>query len=83
MANKQIIRKFIQSELVKDGTRPSLKNEDNLIESGVIDSLGIVKLIVYLEETFSISIGDDEIIPDNFETVDAISALVVSKHLIC
>ncbi|MGA2222956.1 MAG: acyl carrier protein [Syntrophobacteraceae bacterium] len=80
MANKQIIKDFIQSELVKERGRFSLEDNDNLIERGVIDSLGIMKLLAYLEETFSISISDEELIPDNFETIDAISAFVVSKQ---
>ncbi len=79
MANKQIIKNFIQSEIVQDGVR-SLKDDDNLIETGTIDSMGIIKLITYLENTFSISISDNEVIPDNFETVDAISAFVVRKQ---
>jgi len=80
MANKQIIKDFIQSELVKERGRFSLEDNDNLIERGVIDSLGIMKLLAYLEGTFSISISDEELIPDNFETIDAISAFVVSKQ---
>ena len=63
MVNKQVIKNFIQSELVKDRANDSLKDDDNLIEAGVIDSLGIMKLLVYLEETFSINVSDDELIP--------------------
>lgn len=81
MANKQIIRNFIQSELVKNQALPSLKDDDNLIETGTIDSLGIMKLITYLEDTFSIRISDDELIPDNFQTIDAISTFVVNKQI--
>ena len=39
-----------------------------------------MKLVTYLEESFSISIADDELIPDNFETIDAISAFLTSKQ---
>lgn len=80
MANKQIIRDFIQSELVQDGVY-SLKDDDNLIETSTIDSLGITKLIVYLEKTFSIKISDEEVLPENFETVDAISVFVAGKQI--
>lgn len=80
MANKQIIRDFIQSELVQDGVY-SLRDDDNLIETSTIDSLGITKLIAYLEKAFSIRISDEEVIPENFETVDAISAFVADKQI--
>lgn len=80
MANKQIIKDFIQSNLVKEKALCPLQDEDNLIEKGIIDSLGIMKLVTYLEESFSISILDDELIPDNFETIDAISTFLTSKQ---
>jgi acyl carrier protein len=50
-----------------------------LIESGIVDSLGIMKLLQYLEDEFSIRIGDDELRPENFETLGRIVSLVEQK----
>jgi acyl carrier protein len=52
MVNEELIKEFIQSELVSDRTDDELLNTDNLIASGIIDSLGIIKLIGYLEKTY-------------------------------
>lgn len=73
------IKKFIQNEIIMNSSVPELKNTDNLIENGIIDSLGIQKLIMFLEKEFKINISDDDLIPDNFETIDSIEKLVVTK----
>ena len=70
--DKTFIQEFIQKELIRGKNISDLDVTDNLIESGVIDSLGIQLLVSYLEKNFSISIADADLIPENFETVDAI-----------
>lgn len=56
-----------------------LEDDDSLLEKGLLDSMGIVKLIAFIEERFGVQLGDDEFDPDNFETVAAIATLVESK----
>ena len=79
MVNKQLIKEFIQTELVSDRIDDDLSNTDNLIESGIIDSLGIIKLIAYLEKTYSIEITNDDLVVDNFETIEAISTFLKKR----
>ena len=79
MINEQSINQFIQSELVSDRTEDNLSNTDNLIESGILDSLGIIKLITYLEESYSIKVTDEELSIENFETIEAISRFLRNK----
>ncbi len=73
------IRQFILTDLIRDGSTTNLDADENLIDSGAIDSLGIMKLVAFLENNFKVSISDDELLPDNFETIDAISKFLVSK----
>ncbi|OPY13382.1 MAG: acyl carrier protein [Syntrophus sp. PtaB.Bin001] len=73
---KKEIREFIEREIMKDERGGILKDTDPLIESGIIDSLGIQILLAHLEETYSVHIPDEELIPENFETVESIVALV-------
>jgi acyl carrier protein len=75
-----IIKNFIETELLKAKGYDNLKDTDSLIDSGIIDSLGIQILMPYLERTFSIRINDDEVLPENFETIDAISKFVETKR---
>ncbi len=74
-----VIREFILSELVQDKSITTLSEKDSLIESGIIDSLGIQKLLIFIEDQISIQIMDEDIIPENFETIEAIVRLIESK----
>jgi acyl carrier protein len=73
------IERFILSELLSDGDATSLSPDDDLLDGGVIDSAGIVQLIEYLEERFAIEVTDDELIPENFRTVDELARFVQGK----
>lgn len=79
MEDNKAIKEFIQTELIRDRSHADLKVTDNLIETGIIDSLGIQKLLAYIETTFSVQIADDELIPDNFQTIEAISLFLKGK----
>ncbi len=56
-----------------------IKEDESLIASGYIDSLGIIELINYLENTFNIRIYDSEVIPENFDTIRCISEYIQRK----
>ena len=79
MEIKESIRNYIKSELVNSQDHSNLTDSDQLIESGIIDSLGIMKLIGYLEDNLSVQIDDMELIPENFASIDAIASLVMKK----
>ena len=50
-----------------------------LLESGILDSQGVLELVSFLEERFSIIVSDDELVPENFQTIDRIVAFVESR----
>ncbi len=77
MNTKEIIREFISSELV-DGARGGspIGDEDQLIENGIIDSLGIMSLLSFVEDRFSLQIPGDDLLPENFASITAITSLV-------
>ena len=47
----------------------SLKHDTSFLEGGIIDSTGILELVSYLEETFGIHVEDDELIPENLDSI--------------
>ena len=60
--------------------RQHLKNDfDSLLESGLIDSLGILEVVDFIETKFKILLSDDEVISENFETIVAISFFIQGK----
>ena len=76
MSTKEIVREFISREMLHDSRETPINDEDQLIESGIIDSLGIMTLLVFLEEKFSLQISGDELLPENFGSITAIADLI-------
>jgi acyl carrier protein len=73
------IRAFIVERLAPSTGRTDLDDDEDLIDSGVVDSLGIFQLVAFLEERFGIAIADGEINPDNFGTITRIEQLVAGR----
>ena len=77
---QQIILEHIQSEYLLHDDSEHLTNDTSLIEQGIIDSMGIFRLVAFLHETFEIEIDPEEIQPSNFKTVQTIAELVTKKR---
>ena len=75
----EVVRAYIVGELLGGQPPEELVGTTYLIEEQIIDSLGIVSMVSFLEERFAITIESEDVILDNFETLDAISAFVESK----
>lgn len=79
MKIQESIRDFICSHIVKNHNGQEPENTVSLIETGILDSLGIIKLISFVERRFLVKVSNTDITPDNFETIYAISSFVESK----
>lgn len=78
---EQAVRQFIQENFVlASGAAAELGVEDSLTQLGMIDSTGVLELIAFLEQTFSISISDEETVPENLDSVRKIVAFVGQKR---
>ncbi|MCK5076381.1 MAG: acyl carrier protein [Calditrichia bacterium] len=75
---KNQVKEFITENFFVDQV-DNLSNSDSLLENGIIDSTGILELVTYLEENFEISIEDDELIPENLDSLNNIEKFVKSK----
>jgi len=69
-----LINDYISRELVQDPALLPLADETSLLDSGILDSLSLLRLVVYLEERFGIMVGDADLLPENFASVEAICA---------
>ncbi len=78
MGNSSKVREFVvENFLFGDGE--VLKDDTSFMEEGIIDSTGILELVFFLEETFSISVEDDELVPDNMDSLANISGFINRK----
>jgi len=74
-----VLMNYLISELANSKNIEKLDPSDNLIENGIIDSLGIMKLLMFLENTYSLKISDDELTMENFQSHNTILSLVNRK----
>jgi acyl carrier protein len=72
------IHDYLISEFAAE--RESFAPDENLLAQGIIDSMGILKLVEFLEEKFGIETADEEMVPENFESLEALSAFVQRKR---
>jgi acyl carrier protein len=79
MTNTERIRDFLVEELHFQGSRSELTEDLPLIEQRVIDSMGLLRLVAWLEPTFGVEIADEEVVPANFGTIGAIERLLAAK----
>jgi acyl carrier protein len=70
------IRQHIIQEYLPKQNESTLTMDDALIQSGIIDSLGVQTLVSFLEKEYHISIPGEELYPENFDSIKAISALI-------
>jgi acyl carrier protein len=77
-AIKTKIKDFIVENFLF-GDDGGLKNDTSFLENGVIDSTGILELVTFLDETFHIEIADEELVPENLDSIDNIAAFLSRK----
>ena len=75
---KQSVRTFIiKNFYVAD---PSVLTDDvSFLDKGIIDSTSVLELTAFLEETFAIQVDDDELVPENLDSLSAVEAFVTRK----
>jgi acyl carrier protein len=61
------------------GQADRLRNNDSFLEQGILDSTGVLELVSWVEETYAIEVTDGELIPENFDSVDKLTAYIWKK----
>jgi len=75
---KEKIKAFIVENFLF-GEAEGLGDETSFLEEGIIDSTGILEVVDYLEEEFSISVDDEELIPENLDSIKNLEAYITRK----
>lgn len=73
------VRAFIAQNLVYSDNGLAYSDDASLLENGVLDSFGVMEVIVFVEEHYDVSVEDREIVPANFDSVESIAAYVTRK----
>lgn len=78
MQLKSDIRDFIVESFLY-GANNGLGDDVSFLEKGIIDSTGILELVSFVQDTFGITVQDEEILPENFDSINKLSSFVSGK----
>ena len=76
MEVEQRLKHFIATELMYSEDDETLSSDEPLLGSGIVDSLGIMRLVSFIEEEFGVEVPEEELVPEHFQTVNRLTAFV-------
>lgn len=76
---KSQVRKYIEDDFIMGVAGQQFTDSDSFLKRKIIDSTGFLELVTYLETTFGIIVEDDEMTPENLDSLDNINAYVLRK----
>lgn len=78
---KQLVREFIIKNFAYGlNNSVHIKDEESLMDAGIIDSTGVIEIISFIESEFNVSISMDEVLPENIHSIDNIAAFIKNKY---
>jgi acyl carrier protein len=72
MNAEPILKEYIASEITR-GRQSQLNTTDDLLASGILDSLGILQLVAFIEERFKVRVADEDVVYENFYSIGAMA----------
>jgi acyl carrier protein len=73
------LRTFLADNYLFRGGADSIADTDSFLSQGIIDSMGILELVAFLEQTYSIRVADEELVPENLDSIRQVSDYVRRK----
>ena len=80
MPIEEQMREFVVENFLFGESQNGLRDSDSLLDKGIIDSTGVLELVSYLEETFEIQVEDEELIPENLDSIANVTAYIQRKQ---
>ncbi len=75
-----VLKEFIVQNFLFGDRGAPLTLDDSFSERGIVDSTGILELVAFVEESFGVSVGDEEIVPENFDSIARLSQFIDRKR---
>jgi len=79
MTVRNAIQRFIFENFLVGLREDELSDTDSFLEKGIIDSTGVLELVSFVEQTFGFDVEDEELVPDNFDSVAKLEAYIQNK----
>ena len=79
MSVKDKLREYVLENYLFTDDQSALNDDDSFLDKGIIDSTGIMEVIFFIEENFEISVADEEMVPENLDSISNIVAFIDKK----
>ena len=79
MSIKNQIKTYILENFLFSDNGDELAEDASFLEEGIVDSTGVLELVMFVEETFNITVEDEDIVPENFDSVGQLAAYIDLK----
>ena len=76
---EQSVRQFITENFIMEGDREHLPGGVSLTQTGVLDSMGVLELVMFIEERFGVTVPEEDTVPENLDTVDRVVRYVDAR----
>ncbi len=73
------LEKYIRNNYLPRNAGANLSIDENLFDSGILDSAGLISFITYLEKSFGLAIPDEDLLPENFFSVESMTRYIIGK----
>jgi acyl carrier protein len=73
------IREFVISNFLFGQPGTGIQDDQSFLETGIIDSTGVLELVAFLEQQYAISVADRELLPENLDSIENVSRFVAGK----
>ncbi|MEU7482293.1 phosphopantetheine-binding protein [Lentzea sp. NPDC042327] len=80
MSIENEVKRFIVTTFAQDVTPDQLPSDYDLLDNGVVDSLGLLRLIAWVGERYEIPVEERDVSPAQFSSVEAITAFIADAH---
>jgi acyl carrier protein len=79
MSTEQTLRSYILENYLFSDDPSELNNGDSFLDQGILDSTGIMELIFFIEEHYGLSVEDEEMVPENLDSIDNLVRFIAGK----
>jgi acyl carrier protein len=76
---KQVVKEYVADNLLMGRWSDDIADDSSFLDIGVLDSTGVVELVSFLEKTFAIEVLDEEMVPENLDSLGNIEQYVAAK----
>ena len=82
MSIKQTIRRYVLENFLFTDDDSALQDGDSFLAGGIIDSTGVLEIMLFIEETYDIKVEDDEMLPENLDSIDNLVVFIQRKQAV-